>query len=53
MRLSTGHGADIFYAIAALGAHIKNNGPPGWLVLGRGFDTLLTLELGWLAAKDI
>jgi hypothetical protein len=38
-------------AVAALGGHIKNNGEPGWMVLGRGFETLLTLELGWKAAK--
>ena len=28
-------------AVAALGAHIKNNGEPGWQVLGRGFMRLL------------
>lgn len=38
-------------AIAALGGHIKNNGEPGWIVLGRGFESLLMLEAGWNAAK--
>jgi hypothetical protein len=38
-------------AIAGLGGHIKNNGDPGWLVLGRGYEFLLILEQGWLAAK--
>jgi hypothetical protein len=33
-------------AIARLGGHIKNNGDPGWIVLGRGFEDLLLLELG-------
>ena len=28
-------------AVARLGGHIKNNGPPGWLVLHRGFQDLL------------
>ena len=42
--------ADVLTAIAALGGHIKNNGPPGWRVIGRGFDQLLILELGWRAA---
>lgn len=37
-------------AVAKLGGHIKNNGEPGWQVLGRGFEKLLTLEAGWLAA---
>jgi hypothetical protein len=38
-------------AVAGLGGHIKNNGEPGWIVLGRGFEHLLILEQGWLAAK--
>jgi len=38
-------------AIAGLGGHIKNNGDPGWIVLGRGFRHLLVLEQGWKAAK--
>jgi len=28
-------------AVAALGGHIKNNGDPGWLVIGRGFERLV------------
>jgi IS4 transposase len=38
--------ADAMLAIAALGGHIKNNGPPGWQVLGRGFEDLLVMERG-------
>ncbi len=34
------------FAIAALGGHIKNNGDPGWMVLGRGYEDLLLLEHG-------
>ena len=37
-------------AIAQLGGHIKNNGDPGWIVLGRGYDRLLMLEEGALLA---
>jgi hypothetical protein len=33
-------------AVAQLGGHIKNNGDPGWLVLGRGYEKLLLLEEG-------
>ena len=33
-------------AIARLGGHLKNNGRPGWLVLARGFEKLLTLAEG-------
>ena len=38
-------------ALAALGGHIKNNGEPGWLILGRVYDKLLTMETAWLAAR--
>lgn len=44
---------DALLGIAGLGGHIKNNGPPGWIVLGRGFETLLTLEIGFLAAREL
>jgi hypothetical protein len=40
---------DAMLAIAALGGHLKSNGDPGWLVLGRGLHDLLLLELGWRA----
>ena len=39
-------------AVAALGGHIKNNGDPGWLVLGRGLHDLLILEMGWRARGE-
>jgi hypothetical protein len=38
-------------AIAAEGGHIKNNGDPGWQVLGRGYEKLLYMELGYLLAQ--
>lgn len=37
-------------AIAGLGGHLKNNGDPGWLTLGRGFEKLHNYEIGWRAA---
>jgi hypothetical protein len=42
---------DAMLAIAALGGHIKSNGDPGWLVLGRGLHDLLLVELGWRARE--
>lgn len=42
-------------AIAALGGHLKHNGPPGWQTLARGFLKLRTLAEGWrlrLAAES-
>jgi hypothetical protein len=32
---------DVYYAIALLGGHLKRNGKPGWLVIGRGMTRLL------------
>jgi hypothetical protein len=43
---------DALFAIAGLGGHIKNNGPPGWLVIGRGFQKLLLLAEGWAARES-
>ena len=40
----------VLYEIAAMGGHIKHNGPPGWLVMRRGFDELLSMEYGWVMA---
>jgi hypothetical protein len=42
---------EVMLAIAAEGGHIKNNGDPGWLVLGRGYEKLLNMELGFLIAE--
>lgn len=43
---------EITWAIAALGGHIRNNGEPGFMVLGRGLADLLSAvqvaeALGW------
>lgn len=43
---------DALYAVAGMGGHIPNNGPPGWKVLGRGYQKLLMFEAGWLAAME-
>lgn len=42
---------DAMLGVAALGGHIRNNGDPGWIVIGRGFDELLLIELGYMLAK--
>jgi hypothetical protein len=44
--------AEAYVAIARLGGHIKNNGAPGWQVIGRGYTELLTLEVGYKIAKN-
>lgn len=43
--------AEAYLAVAQLGGHIKNNGPPGWQVLNRGYVKLLTLEAGFKMAS--
>jgi hypothetical protein len=40
----------VMLAIARIGGHLKSNGEPGWLVLGRGLEELLTVVVGWRAA---
>jgi hypothetical protein len=44
---------DALLALARLGGHIRNNGDPGWLTLGRGFEELLVLEAGFQIAQKI
>ena len=41
---------DAMLAIAALGGHLKRNGQPGWIVLSRGYQTLLSYVIGWKLA---
>lgn len=43
---------EVYMALAALGGHLRSNGPPGWIVLGRAYEKLLVLEHGWAAAQD-
>jgi hypothetical protein len=38
-------------AVAAEGGHIKNNGDPGWMVLGRGYERLIFLEMGFVLGQ--
>jgi hypothetical protein len=44
---------DALRAVAQLGGHIKNNGPPGWQVLGRGYESMLLVQLGWSAREEM
>jgi hypothetical protein len=43
---------DAMLGVAGLGGHIKNNGDPGWIVLGRGLDRLLLIEVGYRLASE-
>ncbi len=42
---------DAMLGIAALGGHIRNNGDPGWIVLGRGFTKFVDAEEVWFLAQ--
>ena len=42
---------DAMLGVAALGGHIKNNGDPGWHVLGRGLRRFLEAQEGWDLAQ--
>jgi hypothetical protein len=44
---------DLMNGIARLGGHITNNGPPGWQVLWRGYQDLLTWAAGFIRGKSI
>jgi hypothetical protein len=44
---------DAMLAVGRLGGHIKNNGDPGWHVLGRGYEDLLALEAGASLALEM
>lgn len=37
--------------IASLGGHIRNNGDPGWIVLGRGWTRFVEAEEVWTLAS--
>ena len=43
---------DAMMAVASLGGHIKNNGMPGWMVLGRGYEKLLSYQQVWKTATS-
>jgi hypothetical protein len=43
--------AEALLVVARLGGHLRQNGPPGWLVIARGHQKLLIMEMGWRAAQ--
>jgi hypothetical protein len=44
---------DAMRGVAALGGHLPRNGDPGWIILGRGLDDLLKIELGFTLASEM
>lgn len=45
--------ADLMSGVARLGGHITSNGRPGWQVLWRGYQDLLTWGDGFIQGKSI
>jgi hypothetical protein len=43
--------SDVMRAIADIGGHVRQNGDPGWLVLGRGYEDFVKAERIWRAAQ--
>ena len=43
---------DLLDAIAAIGGHLKHNGPPGWQTLWRGWQQLREVVRGWALARS-
>lgn len=43
---------DVMLGVAALGGHIKNNGDPGWIVLGRGLRRFCEAEEVWSLMRE-
>ena len=41
---------DAMSAVARLGGHLRSNGDPGWVVLGRGYEKLVTMVAGYRLA---
>ena len=44
---------DAMLAVAALGGHLKHNGPPGWQTLAFGYLRLRTLTEGWQLRRAV
>jgi hypothetical protein len=52
VRLGTSPTAqEALYAIAGLGGHLKQNGPPGWQTIWAGFATFAIAVEAWRAAR--
>jgi hypothetical protein len=45
--------ADLMTGLARLGGHITSNGPPGWQVLWRGYQDLLSWGAGFILGRSI
>lgn len=42
---------DVMLALAGIGGHLKRNGDPGWITIGRGYDDFALAREGFAAAR--
>jgi|GraSoi013_1_40cm_1032412.scaffolds.fasta_scaffold43185_2 hypothetical protein len=42
---------DVMLALAAIGGHLKQNGDPGWITIGRGHDDFTLARVGFTAGR--
>ena len=52
MPLVAPRALDALYAIAGLGGHLKQNGPPGWQTLAAGMQELIVMADAWDAGAQ-
>lgn len=53
MLKRTPSAVEVMLAIARVGGHLKSNGEPGWLTLGRGMEELHTAANAWKSAMKM
>lgn len=43
--------SEVMLAFAAIGGHLKRNGEPGWMTIGRGYDDFCLAREVWISAR--
>jgi len=44
--------SEVMLAFAAIGGHLKRNGEPGWMTIGRGYDDFCLAREVWTSARE-
>ncbi len=43
---------EVMLAFASIGGHLKRNGEPGWMTIGRGYDDFCLAREVWISARS-
>jgi hypothetical protein len=43
---------EVMLAFASIGGHLKRNGEPGWMTIGRGYDDFCLAREVWISARN-